>query len=109
VFPAARVSSLDVGARWTVNPAGKTVFAVSGEFSNFKAGADGAPWERQNQWVLGVSALLHRSSKLFLELVRTEGFVPLNFLSGGNLGPGVTHSVADTRTHVILGGAQLTF
>jgi hypothetical protein len=47
--------------------------------------------------------------KLFSEVVLVEGYVPLNFLSGGNLGPGVSWSEADGKTQVLLVGANVAF
>jgi len=112
VFPAAKVSSLDIGAENKFNKAGKIVYSASGEFSNFRAGADGAPWERQNQIVLGLSGMINNSSKLFVELFRTEGYVPLNFISGSDpfdpFPPGTTHSDRDARSHGLVLGGQLT-
>ncbi len=108
VFEESTVSSLDVGARYQINTGGNIRYALSGEFSNFRAGADGAPWERQNQYVLGLSGMVKNSSKLFVELFRTEGYAPLNFISGGNLGPGETHSDRDARSHGIVIGGQIT-
>ena len=83
-------------------------FTISAEFSNFVAGPEGAPWERQNQYVLGGALKIRNSSKLFLELFRTEGYAPLNFVSGGNFDdPGVTHSDRDARSHGIVFGGQI--
>jgi hypothetical protein len=108
IYEASHVSSMDVGVRYNLNTSGNIRYAVSGEFSNFRAGADGAPWERQNQFLIGVTGQIQHASKLFIELFRTEGYVPLNFLSGGNLGPGETHSVHDARSHGIVIGGQIT-
>jgi len=70
-------------------------YALPGEFSNFAAGPKGTPW-RQNQSVVGFSAMYKHSSKLFLEVFRTDGYVPLNFISGSDpFAPfplGTTHS-----------------
>lgn len=88
-------------------------YTISGEFSNFRAGADGAPWERQNQTVLAFAALINKSSKLFLEMFHTEGYVPLNFISGSNdfepFPPGETHSVRDAESLGLVVGAQISF
>jgi len=43
------------------------------------------------------------------EVIRAEGFVPLNFLSGGNFPDGSTWSERDATTDVILIGAQAAF
>lgn len=111
VFAASKVTSLDVGAKYDLNKSDDLRYTVSGEFSNFRAGDDGAPWERQNQIVLGFSAQLKNSSKLFVEVFRTEGFVPLNFISGsdenGPFPPGVTHSLRSAKSIGIVAGVNV--
>uniref|UniRef100_UPI0040476124 hypothetical protein n=1 Tax=Roseivirga sp. TaxID=1964215 RepID=UPI0040476124 len=107
-FEASKVSSLDLGAKYNLNTEGKVLYALSAEFSNYIAGPDGAPWERQNQIILGLSGMINNSSKLFVELFRTDGYVPLNFLSGGNLAPGETHSVRGAFSNGIVVGGQIT-
>ena len=107
-FEASKVSSLDFGARYNINTEGKILYSVSGEFSNYVAGPDGAPWERQNQIILGFAGMINYSTKLYVEFFRTDGFVPLNFLSGGNLAPGETHSVRGAFSHGVVLGGQIT-
>jgi hypothetical protein len=107
-FEASKVSSLDLGVKYNLNAEGKVLYALSAEFSNFRAGPDGAPWERQNQIILGLSGMINNSSKLFVELFRTDGYVPLNFVSGGNLAPGETHSVRGAFSNGIVIGGMLT-
>ena len=55
----------------------------------------------------------NNSSKLFVEVFRTEGYAPLNFISGSEdfapFPPGVTHSVRDASSMGIVLGAQVTF
>ena len=113
VFEASKVSSLVVGAKYDFNLSGKIRYAVSGEFSNFIAGPDGAPWERQNQTILGFSGMINNSSKLFLEFFHTEGYAPLNFISGSDpfapFPPGETHSLRDAFSNGIVVGGQITF
>lgn len=113
IYPASKVSSMDIGARYLLFPDQKYSYAISGEFSNFKAGPEGAPWERQNQIVAGFSVEIEQSSRLFLELFRTDGYVPLNWVSGSNANapfpPGVTHSQSDVVSHGVVVGALLTF
>ena len=58
---------------------------MSAEFSRFEAGPDGAPWERQDQIVLGAAWFAEPSVKLFTEYIHVDGFVPLNFISGGSI------------------------
>ncbi|MDC3351818.1 hypothetical protein OAV92_01105 [Crocinitomicaceae bacterium] len=112
IYPAAKVSSLDAGIRYLLKPDNKVAYAFSGEFSNFRAGANGSPWERQNQIILGFSAEFEKSSRLFMEVFRTDGFVPLNWLSGSEpfapFPPGVTPSERDAFSHGIVIGALIT-
>ena len=113
VFEASKVSSLSLGAKYDLNKVGKINHTLSGEFSNFIAGPNGAPWERQNQYVLGYQALINKSAKLFVEIFRTEGFAPLNFISGSAdfdpFPPGTTHSDRDANSMGIVLGAQISF
>jgi hypothetical protein len=98
-FEASKVSSLDYGGKYQINNTGKVIYTISGEFSNFIAGAPNAPWERQTQLVLGLNAQVEQTSRIFLEVFRTEGYAPLNFISGGNFdNPGETHSDRDARS-----------
>lgn len=108
-FEASKVSSLDYGGIFQINPNGKYVFSLSGEFSNFVSGPDGSPWERQNQLVVGLNAQVEETSRFFIEFVKVDGYVPLNFISGGNFpDPGVTHSANDTRTLAFIAGVFLS-
>jgi len=108
VFAASKVSSLSLGGRYTAMVNNKrTDFSL--EFSNFVAGPAGSPWQRQNQWVLGTAVFLSDSVKLFGEGVHVEGYAPLNFISGGNLAPGVTHSDVDARSTGAILGVNVAF
>jgi len=115
IYEASHVSSFDAGAKYTFDCASSMQHSISGEFSNFIAGPSGAPWERQNQIVLGYSVMITNSSKLFVELFRTDGYVPLNFISGfpvpdvEPLPPAETHSVRDAISHGVVIGGQITF
>lgn len=110
VFVASKVSSLDVGGKYRFNMDGKVVYAISGEFSNFVAGPEGSPWERQNQYVLGFQGMIKKSSKLFMEVFATEGYAPLNFISGGNFtNLGITHSDANATSIGFVIGGQICF
>jgi hypothetical protein len=113
VFEASKVSSLNLGAKYSFNQDGNVLYSLSGEFSNYIAGPEGAPWERQNQLILGFSGLINHSSKLFVELFRTDGYVPLNFITGSApfepFPPGTTHSVNEANSHGIVIGGQITF
>ena len=112
-FAASKVTAFDVGTSYQLNTNENNLFFLSGEFSKFIAGPDNAPWERQNQYVLGFSCLLKQSSKLFFEAFRTEGYVPLNLLSGSNdmqpFPAGTTHSEHDAHSMGLVLGGQLTF
>jgi hypothetical protein len=109
VFEAAKVTSLSYGAKYLFNSSGSIQYVVSGEFSNFVAGPDGSPWHRQNQIVLGLAAEMNHSSKLFFEVFRTNGYAPLNFISGGNMDDlGETHSQADANSLGIVFGGMIT-
>lgn len=109
-FIPSKVTSFQVGVRDRRNWSGKAI-DLSLEFSRFKSGPSSAPWERQDQWVLGASHQLSDSLKLFGELVRVAGFVPLNFASGGHIPnqPQVTHSDRDARSTVLIIGADAAF
>lgn len=107
VFAASKVSSINVGAKFDLNPEDATIFSLSSEWSQFRAGPDGAPWERQNQFVAGFNALVNHSSRLFIEYFNTAGYSPLNFISGGNMAPGQTHSVRGASSNGIVIGAQI--
>lgn len=108
IYPASNVTAMDIGIKYEFNMDGKVNYACSGEYSNFHAGAVGAPWERQSQAILGFSAMLRKSSKFFIEVFRTDGYVPLNYISGGNLPPGETQSVRDAYSYGLVIGAQVT-
>ena len=112
-FEAVKTRSFTAGARFgfggeRLSPQDRE-FAISAEFSKFIAGDDGSPWERQNQSVLGLSWFPAPSANLFAEYVHVDGFVPLNFLSGGNFPDGSTWSEQGADTDVLLVGAQVAF
>ena len=98
-FAASKVTSFDAGLRYR--------FALdngpldnSAEFSRFEAGPKGAPWERQDQLVFGVAWSPLPGVKLFGEYIRTEGYAPLNFISGGSItDPDNREKVLNDRTH----------
>ncbi|WP_424769900.1 hypothetical protein [Pontixanthobacter sp.] len=113
IFEAQKTEAFTAGARYAFGPENSTKqgrnFALSGEFSKFIAGEKGAPWERQNQAVLGLSWFPADNLNLFAEYVHVDGFAPLNFLSGGNFPDGSTWSERDAKTDVALIGAQVSF
>ena len=115
-FPASRVTAFDIGVRSRYDDAARGPIDFSAEFSRFVAGADGAPWERQDQIVLGAAWFARPSVKLFAEYIRTEGYAPLNFISGGNIRdesgeiiPNRTHSDRSAHSNVLMLGANLAF
>lgn len=111
-FAAFAPSSLTLGARFGFGERLQNhdrSIKLSGEFSRFLAGPEGAPWRRQNQMVLGVSWMALPNVNLFGEYVHVDGFVPLNFLSGGNFPDGSTWSDPDVNTDVVVAGAQVAF
>ncbi|MCY4453424.1 MAG: hypothetical protein OXC01_15895 [Immundisolibacterales bacterium] len=114
-FPASRVTSFEVGAKYRHYSA-RGPIDFSAAFGRFDAGPDGAPWERQDQLVLGAAWFPRPSAKLFAEYVRVDGFAPLNFISGGSVRseqgeviPNRTHSDRAARSNVFLVGVNLAF
>ena len=108
IYPASKVSSFSLGGKYSTRIMDKRT-DLSLDFSTFTAGPDGAPWERQNQWVLGSALFLSDSVKLFGEGVLVEGYTPLNFISGGNLAPGETHSESDAESIGAILGVNVAF
>ena len=114
-FAAAKVTSFDVGARYRIST-GTGPVDLSAEFSRFDAGPDGAPWEHQDQLVLGAAWFVRPGAKLFVEYIRIDGFAPLNFISGGSIRdeegavtPDRTISDRSARSDVIMAGVRLAF
>lgn len=113
VFPAHGVTAFDVGARIVVPVSDlDRGLALSGDFSRFVSGPTGSPWEHQDQLVFGAELGVSGHMAGFAEVVRTSGYVPLNFISGPDPfdpteDPGTTHSVADANSVVILVGLRL--
>ena len=110
-FAASRVSSFSVGGKYRAT-VGVTPLDISGEFSRFTAGPDGAPWDDQDQLVFWVAAYVTRSATLFGEYIHTDGYAPLNFISGEggpNVSPGETHSGNDARSNVVVVGVNVVF
>ena len=114
-FPASDVTSFGIGARYRLDSDDRPL-DLSTEFSRFVAGPDGAPWEQQDQIVLGAAWFALPSVKLFAEYIRVDGFAPLNFISGGsvrdengNIVPDRTISDASARSDVFLVGVNAAF
>ncbi|MCY4589379.1 MAG: SPOR domain-containing protein [Alphaproteobacteria bacterium] len=114
-FAASKVTSFDIGVRYRhVIDAGPV--DVSAEFSRLVAGPDGAPWERQDQFVVGTAWFARPNAKLFAEYIHVEGYTPLNFLSGGSVRddrgevvPDQTQSDSSARSDVFMIGVNVAF
>ena len=114
-FAASRVTSFDVGVRHRFDT-GRGPVDLSAEFSRFDAGPDGAPWEQQDQIVLGGAWFARPGAKLFAEYIRVNGYAPLNFISGGSVrnedGEIMhhrTHSDRSARSDIFMVGVNVTF
>lgn len=107
-FHASKVDSWALGGKYRTSWF-ETDVDISLDFSRFVAGPDGAPWEKQDQIVLGLAGFITPSTKVFGEIIRTEGYAPLNFISGGNVGVGQTHSDRDAFSNILLFGANVAF
>ena len=114
-FAASKVTSFDIGARYRYD-SGAGPVDLSAEFSRFVAGPDGAPWEHQDQIVLGAAWFVRPSAKLFAEYIRVNGFAPLNFISGGSVRgdmgeviPDQTISDSSAHSDVIMVGVNVAF
>ena len=114
-FAAQKNTTFTLGASYGFDFGLKNDVELSAEFSRFIAGDDGSPWEKQDQLVLGASYFLNTNVKLFAEYIHVDGWVPLNFLSGGNPGPdGVAQndqswSDQDATTDAIVLGVTAAF
>ena len=118
-FAAEEVAGLTVGVRQEFDFGYTNPVALSFEFSRFEAGPSGAEWERVSQFVLGASYYMNASINVFGELNRTEGWAPLNFLTGGNcsgpnplcdqVGPAGVWAEKDATTNVLVFGVQAAF
>lgn len=110
-FAAEENVTFTLGGRYSSDVGLPQTVDVSIEFSRFNAGASGSPWEKQDQLVLGSSYFLTPGVNLFAELIRVEGWVPLNFLSGGNPGSvvGTSWSSQTSRNNIFTIGIQAGF
>ena len=100
-FTASKVTSWGLGGRYLAQFGNQNVF-LSAEASRLVSGPGGAPWEKQDQIVLGAAAYLSPSVKLFGELVRVNGFVPLQNV-------GTINANAGARSNVILMGVNAAY
>jgi len=110
-FAAAKNKTFTVGARQSADVGLANDVDFSIEFSRFNAGPFGSPWEKQDQLVFGASYFVAPNLNLFAEAIRVEGWVPLNFLSGGNPGSvvGTSWSSQTSTTNVLTLGIQAAF
>ena len=114
-FAASKVTSFDVGLRRRFDTVRGPV-DLSAEFSRFVSGPDGAPWEQQDQVVLGGAWFVRPGAKLFAEYIRVDGYAPLNFISGGSVRDDDgevmhhrSHSDRSARSEVFLVGVNVAF
>ena len=114
-FAASKVTSFDIGTKYRYHFNDIPV-DLSAEFSRFKAGPAGAPWERQDQLVLGSAWFIQPNVKLFSEYIHTEGYAPLNFISGGHtevVSDGAindrSHSDRSAQSDILMIGANIAF
>jgi predicted porin len=111
-FAAQKNTTFTLGASYGFDFGLKNDVELSAEFSRFIAGDDGSPWEKQDQLVLGASYFLNTNVKLFAEYIHVDGWVPLNFLSGGNTFAGPSDeswSDQDATTDAIVLGVTAAF
>ena len=118
-FEAVKNFTWTVGASYAYDFGLKNNVDLSIEFSEYIAGDKGAPWEKQEQLVLGASYMPTGNVKYFAEIVQAVGWVPLNFLSGGHMDPNneqpnvpflhESWSEPDAKTSLIAFGVQAAF
>jgi hypothetical protein len=108
VFAASKVSAFTFGGRYKLgNDSSNTKLSL--EYSKFLAGAPNSPWHRQDQWVLGLAHQFVPGVSVFSELIKTDGYAPLNFISGGNFADGSSWSDASARSQVLMTGIRAGF
>ncbi|MBT4963188.1 MAG: hypothetical protein HOI53_01045 [Francisellaceae bacterium] len=107
VFTASKVEALNAGVSYTFqNMVDNNPLTLSAEFSRFKAGPSGAPWERQSQLTFGVAYKPQENVKFFAEVLSLTGYAPLNFISGQTATSTTTHSDRHVKTKVAVIGVQ---
>jgi len=113
IYEAEKNTTFTLGAGYDFDFGLANDVTLSAEFSRFIAGDDGSPWEKQDQIAFGASYFLNSNVKLFTEYIHVDGWVPLNFLSGGNTfqgpNPSATWSDQESNTDVIVFGATAAF
>lgn len=110
-FEAQENTTFTLGGRYSADVGLEKDMDFSVEFSRFESGAAGSDWEKQDQLVFGASYFVAPSVNLFFEAILVDGWVPLNFLSGGNPGSQVGTSWASqtSETKVLTFGIQAGF
>ena len=110
-FEATGNTTFTLGGRFDANFGLPKPVSLSAEFSRYEAGASGSPWEKQDQSVIGASYFFSSNVNLFAEVIHVDGWVPFNFLSGGNPGGLVAESWSSqtSNTDVITFGLQTAF
>jgi hypothetical protein len=110
-FAAQKNETFTLGGKFAANLGLSEPVSFSIEFSSFNAGAPGSDWEKQDQLVFGASYYLTPSVNLFSEIIRVDGWVPLNFLSGGNPGSlvGTSWSSQTSKNTIATIGIQAAF
>lgn len=77
----SKVTSWMAGAKYPIAKVWGKELDLSFSFSRFIAGPAGSPWNKQDQWVVGLQSFVTPSVKLFAEYIHVNGFVPLNNIS----------------------------
>lgn len=110
-FEAEGNTTFTLGARYDVDFGLAKPIALSAEFSRFEAGAKGSSWEKQDQAVIGASYFFSPNVNIFAEAIHVDGWVPFNFVGGGNPGGLVAESWSSqtSNTDVITFGLQTAF
>jgi len=110
-FAASDNTTFTLGGRYSTDVGLTEDMDFSVEFSRYEAGAAGSDWEKQDQLVFGASYFVTPSVNLFAEAILVDGWVPLNFLSGGNPGSevGTSWSSQSSETKVLAFGVQAGF
>ena len=96
-FAASDVTSFDIGARYFLERDDDPVY-LSAEFNRFTAGPDGAPWERQDQFVIGAACFEAMSSSAVRRRLPIPGCIIAGVIcqAGGNQG----HRLARPAAHL---------
>lgn len=108
-FAASKVTAFDIGVKCACYETDDWKLTGSFEVSEFIAGAEKSPWEKQRQIVLGCAAVYKKCCKLFGEYVHTTGYAPLNNISGNPDDGDVSPADSSTINTILVLGAQLSF